>query len=110
MKKSNTKNVLLKSMSKFVLRRPARIGTVYQETETKFIVDVVQLVPEGFAMSHPLTAILHIDVLCDELEFYKHYLKTYGVSLHFPDYENSGMEWASYVFSAMPEDLREVTA
>lgn len=110
MNNTSIKSNLVKPISRFVLRRPARIGTVYQETETKFIVDVLQLVPEHFTTSHPLTAFLHIDDMCDELEFHKFYVKAYGVSLYFPDYENSSMEWASYVFSAMPEDLSGVTA
>lgn len=95
--------------SRFVLRRPARIGTVYQEKEEQFLVDVVQFVPEHFIHSHPLTLCLHLNDICDELQFHNAYLKAYGISFHFPEYEASSMNWSSYVFSNQPDDLGEVS-
>lgn len=93
----------------YVLRRPARIGTVFQEKAEYFLIDVVQLIPEHYSHSHPVTLYLHLDQVCDELQFHNAYLKAYSISLHFPEYETSSLNWASYVFSNMPAELGEVT-
>ena len=92
----------------FVLRRPARIGAVFQEKEERFLIDVVQIIPEYYSHSHPVTLYLHLDQVCDELQFHNAYLKAYSISFYFPEYETSSLNWASYVFSNMPADLGEV--